>query len=58
MGARFTQTFTEPNDLIANPMVSSGTTGVAATRLNRRCLLSNRDVKAIESITTTLNNEQ
>lgn len=39
-------------------MVGSGTTGVAATRLNRRCLLSNRDAEAIETINTNLNNEQ
>lgn len=39
-------------------MADSGTPGMVATQLNRRCLLINRDADAIETINTTLNNKQ
>ncbi len=41
----------------ADPMADSGTTSVVAVRLSRRCLLSNRDADAVETITITLNHE-
>jgi len=43
------ESFTEINDRICDPMCGSGTIGVAADRLDRRCLLIDADRDAIET---------
>ena len=40
--------FTEPNDLICDPLMGSGTTGVVAPRLGRRFIGIDIDPKMVE----------
>jgi site-specific DNA-methyltransferase (adenine-specific) len=40
--------FTDPDDLILDPFAGSGTTGVAALRLGRRCILIEREPRWAE----------
>ena len=42
---RLVELFTDPGDLVLDPFAGSGTTGVACIRLNRRCILIERDEK-------------
>lgn len=48
--AALIEAFTEPNDRVADPMAGSGTIGVVCQRLNRRCVLVDKDEDAIDSI--------
>jgi len=48
--AELIESFTEVNDRICDPMCGSGTIGVAADRLNRRCLLIDEDSEAIDTV--------
>lgn len=45
--AELVERFTDTNDRILDPMCGSGTTGVAAKRLSRRCVLIDRDEDAL-----------
>jgi site-specific DNA-methyltransferase (adenine-specific) len=56
MGALVEQ-FTDPGELILDPTAGSGTTGVAAKRLNRRCILIERDEAHCESAAGRLERE-
>lgn len=56
MGALVEQ-FTDPGELILDPTAGSGTTGVAAKRLNRRCILIERDEAHCESAARRLEHE-
>jgi len=47
--AQLIESFTEINDCICDPMCGSGTIGVAADRLDRRCLLIDEDRDAVET---------
>ncbi|AFH22638.1 hypothetical protein OSG_eHP31_00130 [environmental Halophage eHP-31] len=47
--AKLIESFTEVDDRICDPMCGSGTIGVAAHRLNRRCLLVDEDGDAVET---------
>lgn len=44
------EAFTEPNDRVVDPMAGSGTIGVVCQRLNRQCVLVDKDEDAIDSI--------
>jgi len=48
--AELIESFTEVNDRICDPMCGSGTIGVAANRLSRRCLLIDEDDDAIDTV--------
>lgn len=48
--ATLIEAFTEPNDRILDPMAGSGTTGVVCQRLDRRCVLIDKDPDAIKAI--------
>jgi DNA modification methylase len=56
MGA-LVQQFTDPGELILDPTAGSGTTGVAAKRLNRRSVLIERDEAHCESAAHRLAHE-
>lgn len=45
--SRVIEVFTDPGDTVLDPMCGSGTTGVAATKLNRRCILMDENPQAI-----------
>jgi len=47
--AELIERFTATNDRILDPMCGSGTVGVAANRLNRRCVLIDQDPDAVET---------
>jgi len=47
--AELIERFTATNDRILDPMCGSGTVGVAADRLNRRCVLIDQDPDAVET---------
>ena len=50
--------FTDPDDIILDPFAGSGTTGVAALRLNRRCILIEKQAKYVELIRERLEAEE
>lgn len=50
--------FTDPGDIILDPFAGSGTTGVAALRLGRRCILIEREPKWADLARERLQAEQ
>ena len=55
---RLVTLFTDPDDIILDPFAGSGTTGVAALRLNRRCILIEKQAKYVELIRERLEAEE
>jgi len=46
--SKFVEKFTEPNDVICDPMCGSGTTGIAAIQNDRQAILIDNDAEAID----------
>jgi ParB-like chromosome segregation protein Spo0J/16S rRNA G966 N2-methylase RsmD len=46
--SKFVEKFTEPNDIICDPMCGSGTTGIAAIQNDRQAILIDNDAEAID----------